>query len=122
MADPAADDRAPPESVVVARVIRDAALQVPGIVAMSPGRQYVEATYGAGITILGVGVSLQQGQIETDVHVVVDVTPLPVLARRVRHSIETALRRTGLLAIDQINIYIDDIVFPGREDAEMMHP
>ena len=105
-----APGRVLPESVVVAQTIREAALHVPGVIAMSPGRRYREATYGPGVTVWGVGISTQHGRIDADVHVVASVTPLPALAHRLRRTIQHALREISLLPVGQINIYIDDIV------------
>src|SRR4051794_40074989 len=100
-----------PESVVVAQRIRDAALTVPGVVAMSPGRRYREATYGPGVTIWGVGVSTQFGRVDADVHVVVAPMPLLLLAAHLRRTIRAVLTYESPLPVGRINIYIDDIEF-----------
>jgi uncharacterized alkaline shock family protein YloU len=122
MGAPAGDGGGLPDSVVLAQAIRQAVLQVPGIVRMSPGRRYVEATYGPGVTVQGVGISMQTGQIEADVHVVATATPLPALAHRLRHAIRTALAQTTPLPLGPVNIYIDDIVLTGAGRREPAGP
>lgn len=110
MAGPGALDAPLPESVVLAETIRDRVLRVPGVLALSPGYPYREATYGPGITVWGVGLSMQSEQVEVDVHVVAAATPLPVLAQEVRRVVQAAISETTVRAPGPINVHIDDIV------------
>jgi uncharacterized alkaline shock family protein YloU len=97
------------EPVALAAAIQQAVLAVPGVVSISPGRGFVEATYGPGITVHGVGMGVYNGQLEVSVHVIVGPTPLPPLFRRLRSTIGSVVQeRTGREA-DTINLYIDDI-------------
>ena len=107
--------------IALAETIREAALAVPGVAGISPGRRYVEATYGPGITIRGIGVSRQHGRIRADVHVVAGVTPLPDLARRLREAIVAALQGATDVPVGAINLYIDDIAL-GDELTGGGHP
>ena len=98
------------DPIALAAAIQQVVLTVPGVVGISPGRGFVEATYGPGITVQGVGMGVYNGQLEVSVHVVAGPTAIPALAQRLRHSIGTVVReRTGRSA-DTINLYIDDIV------------
>ena len=102
------------EPVALAAAIQEAALIVPGVVAMSPGRDFVEATYGAGVTVHGVGMGVYQDRLEVSVHLVVGPTDIPALARRLRSVIRTVIREYTGQSADTINLYIDDIVLNAR--------
>lgn len=98
------------EPVALAAAIRHAILSVPGVVDMSPGRGFVEATYGPGITVHGVGMGVYDGKLEVSVHVVAGPTPLHPLARRVREVVATIIGQEIGRTAHTINVYIDDIV------------
>ena len=118
MAGPPVPGQAQPASVVLAQAIRDEVVRIPGVLALSPGRHYVEATYGPGVTVLGIGLSVLDDRIEADVHVVAAVVRLPVLALQVRAAARLAIYHTSALPPGPVNVYIDDIVFqetPSRE-------
>lgn len=102
------------EPVALAAAIQQAALQIPGVIALSPGRGFVEATYGPGVTVHGVGMGVYYGQLEVSVHLVIGSTAIPTLARRVRSVIRTVIREYIGRSADTINLYIDDIVLEPR--------
>jgi hypothetical protein len=97
------------EPVALAAAIRRAVLAVPGVVGISPGRAFVEATYGPGVTVHGVGMGVIHGQYEVSVHVITGPTPLPLLARRLRSTIGSIVQEHIGRPADMINLYIDDI-------------
>ena len=107
-----------PESVVMAEVIRDRVLRVPGVLGLSRGSLFPEATYGPGITVWGVGLSLQSGQIEVDVHIVAAATPLRALAQEIRLAVQVAIRETTEHRPGPINVHIDDIVMSEQPVTE----
>jgi uncharacterized alkaline shock family protein YloU len=102
------------EPVVLAAAIQEAALIVPGVVAMSPGRGFVEATYGPGVTVQGVGMGVYHDRLEVSVHVVVGPTGIPTLAQQLRHVIRTVIRVCTGQSAETINLYVDDIVLEAR--------
>lgn len=107
-----------PDPVALAAAIQQAVLTVPGVVGISPGRSFVEATYGPGVTVRGVGMGVYSGRLEVSVHVVAGPTAIPALARRLRGVIGSAVReRTGRSA-DIINLYIDDVVLGAEVEPQ----
>jgi uncharacterized alkaline shock family protein YloU len=122
MARPRLTGHVQPTSVVVAQAIRDAVLRIPGVAGLSAGLRYVEATYGHGVTVLGVGISVLEGQVEADVHVVATATPLPALASQVRQVVQGAIRQTAVLPPGRVNVYVDDIVLEERQAQEAVLP
>jgi uncharacterized alkaline shock family protein YloU len=106
------------EPVALAAAIQAAALIVPGVVAMSPGRGFVEATYGPGVTVHGVGMGVYHDHLEVSVHLVVGLTAIPTLARELRRVIRTVIREYTGRSADTINLYIDDIVLEARPGGD----
>ena len=102
------------EPVALATAIQQATLMVPGVVRISPGRGYIEATYGPGTTVEGVGMGVYHDRLEVSVHVVVGPTGIPALARRLRGVISTVIRANTGYSAHTINLYIDDIVLEER--------
>ncbi|PZR97866.1 MAG: hypothetical protein DLM70_18550 [Chloroflexi bacterium] len=98
------------DPVALAAAIQQAVLDVPGIVGISPGRGFVESTYGPGVTVQGVGMGVYSGRLEVSVHVVVGPMAIPALARRLRGVIDSVVRQHAGRAADIINLYIDDVV------------
>jgi uncharacterized alkaline shock family protein YloU len=99
------------DEVELATLIRVATLRVPGVLAISKGIGYREATYGPGATVDGVGVSVVAGHAWVNVHVIVADTPIPRLSKRIRRDIRKAIGRDARVRPGPINVYIDDIVF-----------
>ncbi len=97
------------EQVALAEAVRQAALAVPGVAGMSPGVGYIEATYGRNVEVVGVGISTHDGRVAAKVHLIVDVTPMRPLAKRVRAAIRTTIQCLSDLPIGPIDLYIDDI-------------
>lgn len=102
------------EPAVLAAAIQQAALQIPGVIALSPGRSFVEATYGPGVTVKGVGMGVYHDHLEVSVHLVVGPTAIPTLAQQVRRAIRAVIREYTGQSADTINLYIDDIVLEAR--------
>lgn len=109
------------EPAALAAAIQQAALAVPGVVGISPGRSFVEATYGPGVTVHGVGMGVYNGQLEVSVHVVAGPTPLHPLARRLRRIIGSVVQERIGRAADTINLYIDDIMLGAGFAGEDRH-
>jgi uncharacterized alkaline shock family protein YloU len=106
------------EPVALAAAIQQAMLAVPGVVGMSPGRGFVEATYGPGVTVHGVGMGVYNGKLEVSVHVIAGPTPLPLLARRLHSTIGSVVRQSTGREANLITLYIDDIVLSAGFAAE----
>lgn len=68
-------------------------------------------TYGPGITVEGVGVSVTDRHAKINVHIVAADVVIPELALGLRREIRKVIRRDGRAHADTINIYIDDISF-----------
>lgn len=100
------------EEVELADLVREAALRTPGVLGISPGIGYREMTYGPGVTVEGVGVSVQNRRARINVHVVVANVVIPELALGLRREIRKVVRRDGRARTELINIYVDDILFP----------
>lgn len=101
----------------LAALVKDVALQTPGVLAIGSGIGYREATYGPGVTIEGVGVSIESGRVTTNVHVVVSETSIPELSLRLRRGIRKVLRRGGRAHPGRITIYVDDIELTALAEA-----
>jgi hypothetical protein len=95
--------------VELAALIRDVALRTRGVLAISSGIGYKEATYGPGVTIEGVAVTIDSGHVKTNVHIVVAEAPIPELSLRLRRGIQKVLRRDGRTRPGRINVYVDDM-------------
>ncbi|GAC1404632.1 MAG: hypothetical protein NVSMB52_18500 [Chloroflexota bacterium] len=106
------------EPVVLASAIQEAALTVPGVVRISPGRGFVEATYGPGKTVQGIGMGRYDGQLEISVHVVTGWTPIPSLAQRLRRTVASVVSEYTGCSADRIDVYIDDIVFDASRNGD----
>lgn len=106
---PAGSTETQQDQVALAEAVRLSALGVRGVVAISSGKGYIEATYGRNVEVLGVSISMQGGQVSADVHLVVAETPIPALATRVRKAIRKTIRQYADLPVGPINLYIDDM-------------
>ncbi len=95
----------------LAEAVRAAALAVPGVVDLSPGVGFVEATYGRNTTVLGVGLDPGPQQIGINLHLVVTDEPIPALAAVIRAAVRARVElETGIRAAP-INLWIDDMRF-----------
>jgi uncharacterized alkaline shock family protein YloU len=95
--------------VALAETVRQAVLGVPGVLRISPGNGYIEATYGRDVEVVGVGVSTQDGRVSVNVHLVVVETPMLPLAKRVRKIVRKTIRQHADLPVGPINVYLDDL-------------
>ncbi|MGH2447089.1 MAG: Asp23/Gls24 family envelope stress response protein [Chloroflexota bacterium] len=95
--------------VALARAAEQSALSVPGVLGISPGVGYVEATYGPGVEVQGVGIGHEDGRIVANIHVRVTNSPVPPLAREVRKRVRSALEAGSGLPVGPINVYVDDM-------------
>lgn len=95
--------------VLLAEAIRDAALGVPGVLDLSPGVEYVEATYGRNYSVLGVGVERQPDHIAVNLHVIVAEEPIHPLAHRIREAVRARVRAEANAPAQPINLWIDDM-------------
>ena len=66
---------------MVAEAVREAVLGVKGVLGVSPGVGYIEATYRRGVHVRGVGIVAESGRVAANVHLIVEATPLPALRR-----------------------------------------
>ncbi|GAC1643577.1 MAG: hypothetical protein NVS4B2_33260 [Chloroflexota bacterium] len=108
------------DPVALAAAIQQAVVTVPGVVRISPGRNFVDATYGPGMTVQGVGMGVYTGRLEVSVHIVTGPTSIPSLAQRLRRVIGSIIHEHAGRAADTIDLYIDDIVLdtgPGGDGA-----
>lgn len=106
------------DDVALAQAVRAAVLAVPGVLGISPGVGYVEATYGRGKQVEGVGVRTEHGRIVTNVHLIIAETPIPALARRARATIRRTIEGTSAELVGPINLYIDDMQLSGTRRSE----
>jgi len=93
----------------LADAIRSAVLAVPGVLALSPGVGFVEATYGRNRAIYGVGLQREPGCIGVNVHVVVAEEPIPHLAQHLRRAVYARVQTECGLPAEPINLWIDDM-------------
>ena len=101
------------DDVTLARVIAHTTLGVPGVVRISTGVGYIEATYGPHAAVLGVGISGESDRTAVNVHIVAAETPLRRLAERVRDAIRAAAMNAGQAEPGAITVFIDDIEMKG---------
>lgn len=94
----------------VAEAIREAVLGVTGVLGVSPGVGYIEATYGRGAHVRGVGIALEGGRVAANVHLIVAATPLPALARRVRRVVSLTIEREARLPSGPVNLFFDSMI------------
>lgn len=97
------------ETVALAEVIRDAALAVPGVLGISPGVGYIEATYGRNQAVLGVGVDCDEEHIAVNLHVIVAEESIPLLASRIRAAVRARVHAEVNIMPQPINLWIDDM-------------
>jgi len=95
--------------ILLAEAIRAAALDVPGVLDLSPGVGYVEATYGRNRAVLGVGVERQPDHIAVNLHVIVAEEPVHPLAHRIREAVRARVRAEVDTPAQPINLWIDDM-------------
>ena len=95
--------------VLLAEAIRAAVLGVPGVLDLSPGVGYVEATYGRNCSVLGVGVERQLDHIAVNLHVIVAEEPIHPLAHRIRQAVRARVRAEADTPARPINLWIDDM-------------
>jgi uncharacterized alkaline shock family protein YloU len=101
------------DDVQLARVILKATLGVPGVVGISSGVGYTEATYGPHTAVVGVGISAESDQTTVNVHIVAAETPLPRLAERIRAAVRIAVGTAGVTEPRIITVFVDDIEMKG---------
>jgi uncharacterized alkaline shock family protein YloU len=101
------------EDVKLAQVIANTTLGVPGVVGISSGVGYTEATYGPHTAVLGVGITAEPNHTTVNVHIVAAETPLPGLAERIRAAVRTAVGTAGLTEPRIITVFVDDIEMKG---------
>jgi uncharacterized alkaline shock family protein YloU len=96
--------------LLVAEAVREAVLGVAGVLGVSPGVGYIEATYGRGIHVRGVGIAAENGRVAANVHLVVGATPLPALARRIRRVVRMTIEREVGVPSGPINLFFDHMI------------
>jgi uncharacterized alkaline shock family protein YloU len=101
------------DDVTLAQVIANTTLGVPGVVGISSGVGYTEATYGPHTAVLGVGITAESNQTTVNVHIVAAETPLPRLAERIRAAVRTAVGTAGVTEPRIITVFVDDIEMKG---------
>ncbi|MGI8825544.1 MAG: hypothetical protein ACR2JC_07855 [Chloroflexota bacterium] len=106
------------DPVALAAAIRQAALGVPGVAAISSGRGFLEATYGRSMTVRGVGVGVYDGRLVVSVHIVTVATPIPILARRLRDVVGSVMGERAARSPDAIDVYVDDIVLTASDGQD----
>lgn len=97
------------DDVQLARVIVKATLGVPGVVRISSGAGYTEATYGPHVAVLGVGIAGDSDHTSVDVHIVAAEMLLPPLAERIRQAVRVAVMSAGRQEPDRVTVFVDDI-------------
>lgn len=105
------------EPVVIARAISIAAVEVPGVAGISPGIFGRVGTFAAGEVVPGIAVSIQDGALNVEIHVIASlpiITDLPELAERIRESVTQVI--DGLPA-GQIDVAIDDLQDDPQEEG-----
>lgn len=107
------------EPVVIARTISTAVTEVPGVAGISPGIFGRIGTFGVGDVVPGVAVSIQNGALNLEIHVIASlpiVTDLPELAERIR---ESARQVIDDLPVGQIDVAIDDLQDEPEEEGQL---
>lgn len=97
------------DTLALAVMVRETALAVPGVLGISAGRGFVEATYGRGAMVRGVGISSGERGVDVTIHLIIAQTPIPLLAFRVRQAIRHYLVSRTDLTSGSIDLYIDDM-------------
>ena len=101
------------DTVELAQVILNTTLRVPGVVDISSGVGYTEATYGPHASVVGVGITLESDHTTVNVHIVAAETPLPRLAEQIRAAVRTAIGTAGVREPRIITVFVDDIQMKG---------
>lgn len=100
-----------PEPLVLARVVRDAVLAVPGVASLTSGRHGGTVTYGPGEIVRGVAVRRHSQGYAVEIRFVAEAplwADLVDLANDARSAALRAAERHGLDATLGVDVVIDD--------------
>lgn len=90
----------------LARLARDTALQVPGVVDTDPGPAGMMVTEGAGERLEGVlCVATKDGGYEITLRLICRLVPLPPLSHAVSSAVARAAAGAGM-ALDSVNVHV----------------
>lgn len=111
--------RVPTARVRLARLARDAALGVPGVVSVGPRPAASRATLADGERLEGVVAAAEPGGgYGVSLYLGVEPVPLRELGERVREAVAAAADRHGLVReLGPVDVVIDDLVEPGAPTA-----
>lgn len=104
------------ERVRLARLARDAALRVPGVVGTDTGVNGVFVTVGGGERLEGViCAATTDGGYELSLRLVCELVPLVALGERVKAAVQRAATLVGI-GVDSVSVHVAALVGGHSED------
>lgn len=96
-----------PDAVTLARAALAAARAVAGVAGISRGRYAIARTFGPrGAVVDGVQFTDAAAGLHVEIHIVVDLLPIPPLAAAVRAAVAGALDRLGA-PVAAVDVWVD---------------
>jgi len=109
---------AAPTDVALARLALAATRAVPGVAGISRGRYAIARTFGlGGETVEGVQLTHALEGLHVEVHVVVQLVPIPPLAAAVRAAVATTVAGAGG-AVAGVDVWVDGLCVEGDAETE----
>jgi hypothetical protein len=107
-----------PNEVLLARAARTAARGVAGVAGISRGRYAVARTFGLGGTVVeGVQLSQTAAGLQVELHVIVQLVPIPPLAAAVRAAVAAVLGGLGV-PVAIVDVWVDALHVAETEENE----